>query len=92
MDRLLASVSALADLNTEDESAVALMCKKASWQSSVIGKLEHTLYLIQYLSLQASKILADADGFNKEVKPAVAAIQQALRTSDPTQIAAQKAL
>ena len=60
------------------------MAVASNWEAGT-----HTLlYPIQYLSLQAAKILEDADGFNKEVKPAVTAIQQALRTSDPTQIAA----
>ena len=87
MDSLLASVTALADLDTENESAVTEMTQKATWQASIIGKLDHTLYLIQYLSLQSQAILADKDGYNKKVKPAVSAIQQALRTSDPAKIA-----
>ena len=92
MNSLLASVSALADLDTTDEAAVAEMTQKATWQASIIGKLDHTLYLIQYLSLQSNAILADKDGYNARVKPAVTAIQQALRTSDPTEIAAAYAL
>ena len=54
----------------------------------MIGKLDHTLFLIQYLALQTAKILTDKVGYNEKVKPAVAAIQQALRTADPGQIAA----
>ena len=92
MNSLLASVSALADLDTTDEAAVAEMTQKATWQASIIGKLDHALYLIQYLSLQSNAILADKDGYNAKVKPAVTAIQQALRTSDPTEIAAAYAL
>ena len=88
MNSLLASVSALADLDTDNDAAVVKMGKKAAWQSSVIGKLDHTLFLIQYLALQTAKILADKVGYNEKVKPAVAAIQQALRTADPGQIAA----
>ena len=49
MDALLASVTVLADLDTTDEAAVTEMGQKATWQSSMIGKLDHTLYLIQYL-------------------------------------------
>ena len=71
MDGLLASVTALADLNTENEADVVKMGKKTMWKASVIGKLDHTLYLIQYLSLQSDKILADKEGYNRTVKPAV---------------------
>ena len=92
MDSLLASVTALADLDATDEAAVAEMTQKATWQASIIGKIDHTLYLIQYLSLQKQAILADKAGYNTKVKPAVTAIQQALRTADPTQIAAAYAL
>ena len=87
MDALLASVSALADLDTDNDAAVVKMGKKASWQASVIGKLEHTLYLVQFVSLQSQAILADKEGYIQPIKPAVSAIQQALRTADPAQIA-----
>ena len=78
MDALLASVSALAELDTDNDAAVVKMGKKASWQASVIGKLDHTLYLIQYLAAQTDKIPADKVSYNQTVKPAVAEIQQAL--------------
>ena len=87
MDALLASVSALADLDTDNDAAVVKMGKKASWQSSMIGKIDHTLFLIQYLALQSQAILDDKQGYTSKVKPAVMAIQQALRTADPSTVA-----
>ena len=84
---MLESLRTMATVDVSDKAAVDRMEAVAKWKACVISKPDHTLFLIQYLSTQASVLRDYAAEYTRDIQPKMAAIMTAIRSTDAAQIA-----
>ena len=68
----------MATVDMTDASAVAKLEAKAKWKGCVISKTDHTLFLIQHLSNQATILRTNAAEYTSKIQPKLAEISAAV--------------